>query len=176
MNIKYFNKSFKATALGLACASMLLQPVALAVPQSLPIMDVALQDNSSLLGQVTSDQGQPLAGTPVLIMQRGKEIARVSTDQNGDFAVQNLHGGIYQVVSIGQQGVFRLWAPHTAPPVARQALAFQADHVIRAQGEANTFTKFTSWVKNHPLMTGGIIATAIAIPFLIDNDDDDSSS
>lgn len=173
MNIK----SFRAAALGLACAGMLLQPVALAVPQSLSIMDVALQDNGSLVGQVTSDQGQPLAGTPVLIMQRGKEIARVSTDQHGAFAVQDLHGGVYQVASVGQQGVFRLWAPHTAPPVARQGLAFQADHVVRAQGEASSFSKFTGWVKNHPLMTGGIIAAAIAIPLVIDdNDDDDSSS
>jgi hypothetical protein len=172
MNIK----SFRAAALGLACAGMLLQPVALAVPQSLSIMDVALQDNGSLVGQVTTDQGQPLAGTPVLIMQRGKEIARVSTDQHGAFAVQDLHGGVYQVASVGQQGVFRLWAPHTAPPVARQGLAFQADRVVRAQGGASTFSKFTGWVKNHPIMIGGIIAAAIAIPLAIDNADDDSSS
>ena len=169
-------ESFRATVLTLACTGMLLQPVALAAPQRHPITDVALQGGGTLVGQITSDQGQPLAGAPVSIIQRGQEIAQVATDRQGAFSVPDLHGGVYQVATVGQQGIYRLWAPHTAPPAARQDLKMSAGHAVRGQGEVDKFSQFAGWIKSHPLTTGGIIAAAIIIPLAVGNIDDDGPS
>ena len=167
-------ESLRTTFSVLACAGMLLQPVAMAAPQAPPITDIALQSGGVLVGQIASDQGQPLVNAPVSIIRRGKEIAQVATDRHGAFAIPNLQGGVYQVATAGQRGVYRLWAPHTAPPSARQGLALVSGDVVRGQEMGGSFSRFAGWVKNHPLMTGGIVAAAIAIPLAIDNNNNDS--
>ncbi len=174
IRMKYQN--FRATALVLACTGMLLQPIAMAAPQTSPITDIALQSGGLLVGQITSDHGQPIADVPVSIIQRGQEIARVATDRQGTFSIPDLQGGVYQVATVGQQGIYRLWAPHTAPPVARQNVKMVTGQVVRGQGEVDKFSQFAGWVKGHPLITGGVIAAAIIIPLAVSNSNSDDDN
>ena len=114
------------------------------------------------------------------LFKNGKEIARLETDQRGRFAVNGLKGGVYQVATVGQQGVYRMWAPRTAPPVAKKGLILVSGDVVRGQGygpgPSGPFSTVTGWISQHPLMTAGIIATAIAIPLAIDDDDGSHAS
>lgn len=167
-------ESFRINVLVLACTGMLLQPVTMAAPQAHPITDVALRADGVLVGQIINDQGQPLAETPLSIIQQGKEIARVSTDHQGTFSVPDLRGGVYQVATVEQQGVYRLWAPHTAPPAAQQSLILVSGNVVRGQEPGGSFSRFAGWVKNHPLITGGAVVAAIAVPLAIAINDDDN--
>ncbi len=166
--------SLRAAALALACTGMLLQPMAMAAtPQATLVTDIALRDGGVLVGQVMDGQGAIMAKAPVALIQNGKEIARAETDQRGGFAVSGLKGGVYQVATVGLHGVYRLWAPRTAPPAAKQGLMLVSGNVVRGQGFApgGAFSAVTGWMSQHPLMTAGIIATAIAIPIAIDDDD-----
>lgn len=164
-------QSLQAAAVALACAGMLFQPAAMAAPQAMITTDIALRDGGVLVGQVVDGQGVALARTPVAVLQNNKEIARVETDKQGTFAVAGLKGGVYQVASLGHQGVYRLWAAQTAPPAAKKGLIMVSGNVVRGQGP---FSTVTGWISEHPLMTTAILATAIAVPLAIDDDNPSS--
>jgi len=184
--MKRFNLQFVAAAF--ACAGMLVSP-AMAAPvakQAAP-SDIALRDGGVLVGQLTSPQGTALEAAPVSIQQNGRELIRVATNDKGEFTVAGLKGGVYQVAAPGHQGVYRLWAPRTAPPAASNGLmAVAGNQAILGQcgpcgsGSCGTgcapgpFAGITGWVSQHPIMTAGIIAAAVAIPLAIDDDDDAS--
>jgi len=174
-------ETLRATAVALACTGMLIQPMAMAAtPQTAPVTDIALRDGGMLVGQVMDSQGAIMAKVPVALIQNGKEIARLETDQRGKFAVKSLKGGVYQVATVGQHGVYRMWAPRTAPPAAKKGLMLVSGDVVRGQGygpaPSGPFSSITGWISQHPLMTAGIVATAIAIPLAIDDDDDPPAS
>jgi hypothetical protein len=86
----------------------------------------------------------------------------VDTDAAGQFSVPGLTGGVYQVETLKGGGVFRLWAPRTAPPAAfESAMIVQGDQVVRgANGQ------LLSWLGN-PWVLGAIVATAIAVPLAL---------
>ena len=94
------------------------QPVIRA--QSPQVIDVALGEGGTLIGLVMDTEGYAIADIEVVAYQDGRELVRTMTNENGNFAVANLTGGVYQFVAGDGQGVFRLWAPGTAPPGAQQ--------------------------------------------------------
>ncbi|QDS99819.1 carboxypeptidase-like regulatory domain-containing protein [Adhaeretor mobilis] len=184
--MKRFNLQFVAAAF--ACAGMLVSP-ALAAPvakQAAP-SDIALRDGGVLVGQLTTPQGTALEAAPVSIQQNGRELIRVATNDKGEFTVAGLKGGVYQVAAPGHQGIYRMWAPRTAPPAASTGLmAVAGDQAILGQyasdcapacgtcASTGPFASVTGWISQHPIMTAGIVAAAIAIPLAIDDDDDAS--
>ena len=76
--------------------------------------------NGNLLGNIVPLFGDVSAveGTYVHIVQNDKQVARVQTDQNGDFSVADLEPGVYDFVAAGPTGI--------------AAVSFQA---IDAEGE-----------------------------------------
>jgi len=140
--------------------------------------DVVLQDKGVLVGRIVDAQGLAVANSPVSFQTGGKEVVRVVSDEMGRFQVTGLQGGVYQVASTGHQGVYRLWAPRTAPPAAAKGLSLvsQPVDVVRGQyggrGGGNPFSTVGQWIAEHPIITAGAVAAAIAIPIALDDDDD----
>ncbi|MCA9261144.1 MAG: carboxypeptidase regulatory-like domain-containing protein [Planctomycetales bacterium] len=168
--------SIQKIAAAIAVASMLLSPAAMAnspLPAAQPA-DVALADGGVLVGQLVDAQGAPLAGAPVALLAQGREVVRVATNEQGQFRVADVRGGVYQVAAPGYQGVYRMWAPRTAPPTASNGVLAisQGDVVLGQYGPPpGPFSCVMGWVSQHPFMTAGIVATAIAVPLALDDDD-----
>jgi hypothetical protein len=137
--------------------------------------DIALREGGLLVGQVVDVQGVVKANAAVSIRFANREVVRTTTDENGMFAAKGLRGGQYQLLTQDGLSVCRLWAADTAPPSARPAaLVVTGDSVVRGQGPVGNWV---TWMKAHPYITAGTVATAIAIPVAIavSDDDDDNS-
>jgi hypothetical protein len=161
-------------AAALACWAMIMPSSALAVESTAQHADVALRPGGVLVGQVVDQQGAAKPGTAVSVQYSDYEVVRTTTDANGVFAAQGLRGGQYQLVTEDGISVCRLWAPDTAPPAARPAaLVVTGSNVVRGQWGGGPVHQWVDWVKAHPYITAGVIATAIAVPFAIADDDDD---
>ena len=195
-----------------ACLGMLISPTALAAPpgQTGVVADVALGDGGTLSGQVVDAQGAPLPATVVSIRTGGREVLQATTDAQGGFAGDGVKGGVYEVTAAGSHGVYRLWAPKTAPPSANRGILAVSGDAVRGQyapppipgepvapglalgpagapptyiqpepyvpGQTGPMTTSMGWVKRHPWISAGIVATAIAVPVAIATTDDDSAS
>ncbi len=128
-------KFLRGAALALATAGMLAPQAAMAaapVESAQPILtDVALQSGGILLGQVVDKQGIPQANSEVLVSHEGIEIARVRTDDEGQFRVSGLRGGVHGVQTAEGANAYRFWAPETAPPAATSRVLFVNDGVTQ---------------------------------------------
>ncbi|MCA9162608.1 MAG: carboxypeptidase regulatory-like domain-containing protein [Planctomycetales bacterium] len=167
------NGSFRCLAVALSCALVTLPQLAqaaspAAVQTAAPVVhDVALQSGGVFHGQALTATGQPNAGVTVTVARDNQVIAQTVTDKSGEFTVSNLNGGLYQVV-VGQEGMmFRLWAPNTAPPAAKQqATLVTGAEVYRGQGGHPVLGN----VLRSPWFWGGAVAVAIAVPLALDDD------
>ena len=175
----------KFAAAALSCLGMLLSPMAmaaapLAAPSPTAPSDVALGDGGILVGQVVDTQGVAVAMARLTLADHKQEIAQVRADQEGKFSVPGLRGGVYRISSRGQDAMYRLWAPHTAPPVAQQGVILVVGgDVIRGQcgdvicgqygNSSEPFASMVQWVTDHPLLTAAALGAAIAIPIALDD-------
>jgi hypothetical protein len=172
-------KMIKTAAAVVACMGTLVPSAGLAAaPAATPAVrssDVALREGGLLVGQVVDSQGAVKVNAPVSIRFANHEVVRTTTDKNGVFAAKGLRGGEYQVLTDDGASVCRLWAADTAPPSARPAaLVVAGENVVRGQGP---MMNWVTWMKAHPYITAGTVATAIAVPVVIANvDDDDDNS
>ncbi len=170
------------------------------VSKSSQIRDVALHAEGTLVGQLLDAQGVAVVGATVAVGKVGKEVARVQTNQQGKFRVAGLTGGVYQVLAAGRVSAYRLWAPNTAPPAAQKGLLLvSGTDVVRGQygcgavgcgtpvcgspvcgngcgggcvyGRGACGGGIVGWMADHPVITTGAIAAAIAIPLAVDDDD-----
>jgi hypothetical protein len=139
------------------------------------VHDVALQPGGLLIGQVLDATLQPMHGATVALYANGKTTATMTTDANGVFAVTGLRGGMHQVGVGNSVENCRLWAAGTAPPHAVSQLRFvpgQSDLVRGQWGPPPSYNAVMGWVTN-PWVIGGVVATAIAVPVILHNIDDD---
>lgn len=188
-----YKKIFRGATAGVTTLAMVVQPQLLVGGEVVPTpsqrtlaahdvlqpSDVVLQEKGVLLGRIVDAQGVAVANAPVSLQSRGKEVARVVSDDSGRFQAEGLQGGVYQVASNGHQGNYRLWAPRTAPPTAAAGMSIvsQPVDVVRGQygaGPSNPFSAAGQWIAEHPIITAGAVAAAIAIPIALDDDDDDA--
>ncbi len=171
----------KFAAAALSCLGMFLSPMAMAAAPLAAPSDVALGDGGILVGQVVDAQGVAVAMATVTLADHKQEIAQVRADQEGKFSVPGLRGGVYRISSRGQDAMYRLWAPHTAPPVAQQGVILvvggdvirgQCGDVIRSQygNSPGPFASMAQWIADHPLITAAALGAAIAIPIALDDD------
>jgi hypothetical protein len=188
----YFSKSLQRGVSWIAAAAIVAQPglvlagevsqvdqpvVARSAAAAVAPQDVALADGGVLTGQVVNTAGKPQAMTPVSLATGGKEIARVTTDKQGQFRVASLKGGVYQVSTSGKSSVYRFWAPRTAPPSSLNGLNMvTGNQIVRGQMGGGPLASAGQWIAEHPIITAGAIATAIAVPLALDDDDDPPSS
>jgi hypothetical protein len=127
------------------------------------VNDVALLDGGILVGQVVDSQGLPMSNVSVSVKQGAMVRAMATTDKNGVFRARGLQGGVYQVVTPGGRGVYRLWAFGSAPPASQQGmLLVNSGRAARGRGAMSA-----SSILRDPLIMGGIVATAIAIPIAV---------
>jgi hypothetical protein len=136
------------------------------------VRDVALQAGGVLRGQVLNAQGAPAAMTKVVLAQQGQALAEATTDAQGRFSFSGLKGGVYQVATTHGASVYRAWNPGTAPPAAQaDALIVNGEAVIRGQCQecdpCSSRGGLLHFLSN-PWVLGGLAATAIAIPLVVD--------
>ena len=137
--------------------------------------DVVLTEDGVLTGHLINLQAKSLAESTITLQSAGKVVARVKTDREGNFRVNKLRGGVYSVVANGHQGVYRLWAPQTAPPAARQTMTLVSQpEVVRGQftpPPSNPFSTVGQFIAEYPVITASAVVAAIAIPLALDDDD-----
>jgi hypothetical protein len=144
------------------------------VPAKAVIRDVALRPDGLLVGRVFGEAMQPEPGARITIKAGEQTAASTTTDANGVFAVAGLRGGIHQVATDGAVANCRLWAPGTAPPRALSEVRFVRgqDQVVRGQRYGSFMDRTQDWLSD-PWVVAGIVATAIAVPVILHNADDD---
>jgi hypothetical protein len=154
------------------CAVVSLATVGVCVPQlafaqtttppAPAVVDIAMADGGTLHGQVVDLRGGSVAAMPVSVRAQNQEIARATTTSEGQFAVQGLRGGVYQVAAGEGQGVYRLWTADAAPPSAQKGA------IVYTQNPGESSGTFKMLLTN-PIVIAGLVATAIAVPVALAN-------
>ena len=121
--------------------------------------DVALSDGGTLQGQVVDLQNMGQPGVPIVLRSQNHDVVKTVTNTNGQFTAQDLHGGVYNIATAQGENTFRLWAPRTAPPAAKQSAIVYVQNG-GTDGGGGGLKAFLG----HPLVLPAIIATAIAVP------------
>lgn len=118
------------------------------------IQDVALTSGNKLAIQVVDAQGKPHVGTPLTIRAAGKTVHDSVTGKDGQVVLSQLKPGVYEVTSGTRVGIYRLWAPQTAPPrVTTGILLIDQDGVVRGSRGG--------WQK--AAIVGGVIITSAVL-------------
>jgi hypothetical protein len=128
-------------------------------------VDLALAADGVLQGQLVDGNGAALAQRQVVIWSNGQQVAQATTQADGAFFVRGLRGGVH-VLTTDQVGtVCRFWSEGTAPPIAaRQLLVTDDATVARGQTMLKPKSGWYSFFMTRPLLTVGVVATAIAVP------------
>lgn len=150
--------------------------------QAPAIVDVALSAGGSVngLGTVTGlvvdSNNTALPGMPVSILQNNQEVVKTVTDGNGNFAIANLRGGVYQITAGSTGGLFRFWAPNTAAPGTRGDVVLVSG-IQQVQNEEEFFVDDDPGILGVDAVTLTLLAVAIAgltIAIIELADDDDT--
>ncbi|HAB12002.1 MAG TPA: hypothetical protein DCE47_09955 [Planctomycetaceae bacterium] len=99
------------------------------------ILDIQLGSGGTLSGRVRDEQGRPLAGLTVVVSRARHVVARVKTDELGDYRVTGLVGGVYCVRAGSSVTIGRLWTTDSAPPRSRQRLNLAAGAGVEVRGQ-----------------------------------------
>jgi hypothetical protein len=136
------------------------------------MLDVALNKDGGLLGQVLDSTGRPLPQQTVIVRGIADGIAhQTTTNAQGKFTVPALHGGVFQVEGSNCLALCRCWTAPAAPPSANRELLLVSDGQLQ-RGQRPIEDLFFS----SPVLLGLIIAAAIAIPIAIHNSQDDDAA
>ena len=155
------------SAVALACIGMLTAQLAQAAGGATRTMqaavhDVALSTGGVLRGQINDVQGAPQARVQVAVFKDRNPVAAVLTDRGGQFEVRGLSAGIYRIQTAAHVGIYRVWAPGTAPPSARAGLLLVSDQQVVRGGAA-------AGLMANPLILGLLVAAAVGIPLALDS-------
>jgi len=115
------------------------------------VRDVALTTGNELEIQVINEQGKPHAGTPINVRAAGINLQRAVTKEDGKITLSELKPGIYEITSGTQSGIYRLWAPHTAPPKVTSGILLIDDGTV-VRGSRGGWQKAA--------IVGGVIITS----------------
>jgi|GEM_PF-3094914 len=130
-------------------------------------LDLALDAQGSLSGEVRNEQGQLQVDTDVVLWQGSRMLQRTRTNQRGQFRFTRLRGGMYRIATPDVTLACRAWTAKLAPPNARQSLLVVANmYSARGQQPINEVFCF------NPFLMGTIVAAAIAIPIAVHDDGD----
>lgn len=173
--------SFVALTVAFAPSAVVAQESAVAPMsdkqrQSLAV-DVALQPEGMLIGQLVASTGKPQADAEVKLMLADGREAVAKTNKDGGFAFKGVRG-VAHLQTDNAAILVRSWAPGAAPPSATPAvLLIEGQDFVRGQRPAGPVAQgFVSHSKRllaNPLFVAGVVGTAVAIPVAIHNADDD---
>ena len=168
---------------GLACLGMLIpQGLIAAMPTQPTVSDVVLGEGGILLGRLIDGRGYGLPGRRVEIRRGGELIVWMRTDQFGRFAVKDLPGGTYALVSGSSQNVVRAWATGSAPPrTSTQLILVEQPQTVNWQAPATesadvVYRSDSRIFGLSPLTLSAVVGMAVAIPILVNQHDDDGPS
>jgi hypothetical protein len=125
--------------------------------------DVALSDGGTLQGQVVDLQNMGQPGVPIVLRSQNRDVVKTVTNANGQFSAQDLNGGVYNIATAQGENTFRLWAPRTAPPAAKQSAIVYVQNGGGGGGGGGGLKA----ILGHPLVLPAVIATAIAVPVAV---------
>ena len=139
-----FYPFFKAAVAGLACVGTLIPAGVLeaAEPQSETVakkparvvMDVRLDRDGVLHGQVVNADHKSVADAVISVREARQEIVRTKSDANGRFAVKDLKPGNYYIMAGTTHGVYRVWMDRAAPPKSLDTVKMISDlSLLRGQ-------------------------------------------
>ena len=120
---------------------------------ALIIQDVALNPGGKLAIQVVDPQGKPHAGTPIKVRKAGTTVHHSMTGKDGQIVLSRLRPGVYEITSGARGGIYRLWAPQTAPPQATTGILLTDDGGV-VRGSRGGWQKAA-------LIGGGIITSGV---------------
>lgn len=163
-------KYVKGLCVGLATFGLVVPNLGVAIgaetpqaarPATASVIDVSLMEGSVLQGQVMSPQGQVVANAPVVLHHGQNEVAKTTTNSNGEFALRGVKGGVYVVSTDGAAGVVRAWTPRSAPPSSvKGVLLVPQDSTSRAQlGNGPILSNFGVGA----IILGGVLATVLVV-------------
>lgn len=167
MSIRRFRIAIMSFALAGVClptSGWATDTNALPAPQ---IADVALRDGGVLVGQLVDGQNAPKSDIRISLQDtQNREIGASVTNKQGYFSMSEVRGGVYQLVTPQGRQVYRLWSPGVAPPSAQPGilLVAQGDTVRGALGNGTWKSILTN-----PVVIGGAVATAVAVPIIVAN-------
>lgn len=120
------------------------------------VLDVALARGGLLQGQVIDAEGAAMKAVPVSVWFENQQVATAVSDDNGQFSVSGLRGGVHQVAAGQGAGVYRLWTAEAAPPTAKPGtVSVPGQSIVRGQNGYPIRSFFRS-----PILWGGIMYTA----------------
>lgn len=101
-------------------------------PKNVSWLNVELNSEGELLGQVMDKNGSGLANAP-LVVQCGKQMTKTVTNQHGQFRLKLATGGMCQMQIDDSTYLCRVWKHGTAPPksIASIALVPGQSSVVR---------------------------------------------
>jgi hypothetical protein len=143
-----------------------------AAPAAGAVQDVALEKGAILLGRVVDVQGAGVAGVLVSLQYQEREVAAVTTDRDGQFAVRGVRGGVYVAATRQATGAYRLWTSDAAPPTAETRLVLVQGQVVRGQSPEEA----PQGLFGHPLLLAAIVTTAVAVPVALCSSHHDPAS
>jgi hypothetical protein len=167
-------RMLRQAAVGIAGLGFLIPPAALSAaepqrpvpaapaPEAPLISDVALAPGGVLTGQVVDSAGVGVAGATVTVRHNDTVVGSTVSGAQGNFAIRGLQGGVFQVSAGQGLGIYRLWAPETAPPAAGKSALIVSDNSV-LRGQTSRIGQFLS----SPLVVAGIVAVAVAVPVTV---------
>ena len=172
---------FRHTVLSLATLGICLPQRASAAPPPVTaalVTDVALDKDGTLHGQVLNTQRSGVPGSPVTVRVQDHAVAAVMTGPDGRFSVPGLRGGVYELATVNGHGVYRLWSPGTAPPIAQpsaivytEGRAVDSNVVVYTQAATadGSGGLAAGPILTNPIFISGLVAAGIATPVALSN-------
>lgn len=131
-------------------------------------VDVALDGQGDLHGQVLDGAGHPIAGE-VIVARRASDGRTFTTTSGGDgnFRLTGISAGVYQIVTSHTAMACRCWTAAAAPPAANEQLLIAGGQLVRGQRPIGEL--FFS----PPVLLTTFIALGITTWVVVDNARDD---
>jgi hypothetical protein len=132
--------------------------------------DVSLDGNGAMHGHILNQSGASISHAKVSVYRLNQIVLSTETNDQGEFTIRGLRGGLYQVVASnanGESGValYRVWAAGTAPPSSiSDVVMVMRQEVVRGQWCANPAAFFTK-----PVVAAAVLTTAAVLPIVINN-------
>ncbi|MCA8996542.1 MAG: hypothetical protein KDA80_06150 [Planctomycetaceae bacterium] len=133
------------------------------------VMDVALDANGVLTGQLVDGAGQQIDNAQIAVWQADQQLGTLMTGAEGQFRIRGMKSGIYRLDCPGNSVMCRVWPEEIAPPTARNAVVMVTGDGV-ARGQYGCFDPITTAAL--VLGIAGVTLTAITLAKVNDLEDD----
>jgi hypothetical protein len=113
--------------LGYAGVAEASSPEIAAAPQQVQIVDIALDGNHLLRGQLVDRQGIGKSDCQVRLLNGREVVGEAVTDHQGVFGVPVERGGMYTLSDGEASAMVRVWTQQAAPPSAKDSVLMVSD-------------------------------------------------